>query len=99
MNPSRPAVKCLSDSVQKNAVSVSIDGMRVPLIDLQAQHRNLRPHIEEAIHSVLEEGAFIGGSRVESFENAFALTLGAKHCIGVGNGTDALTLSLKALGI
>ncbi len=73
--------------------------MPIPLIDLKAQYLPLRSKIEQTLKEVLEEGVFIGGRRVERFEDEFAKALGVPHCIGVGNGTDALAISLKALGI
>lgn len=52
-----------------------------------------------AIQAVINDSAFIGGKNLKSFEMNFADFIGARHCIGVGNGTDALFITLKALGI
>jgi len=71
----------------------------IPLLDLGAQYRELRTSIDAAIASVIEKSAFIGGNAVRAFEMEFAAYLGAKHAIGVGSGTDALELALRALGI
>jgi len=71
----------------------------IPLVDLHAQRRQLEPKLSRAIQDVLKRGDFIGGTDVAAFETNFARTLGVRHCIGVGNGTDALALALKALGL
>jgi dTDP-4-amino-4,6-dideoxygalactose transaminase len=69
---------------------------RIELVDLNAMYRDLRPEIDAAIQGVLDRSAFIGGEPVRAFEAAFAEYTGAAHCIGVGNGTDALQLVLMA---
>jgi dTDP-4-amino-4,6-dideoxygalactose transaminase len=71
----------------------------VPGLDLAATHRALADEIEPAVLAVLRSGHYILGPEVEAFESAFADHIGARHCIGVGNGLDALRLSLEALGI
>ena len=73
--------------------------MKIPFIDLKLQYNSIKYEIQPAIEDILENTAFIKGKEVERFENDFAALLGVKHCIGVGNGTDALVISLKALGI
>lgn len=73
--------------------------MRVPFVDLKAQLDSIRPEIDAGIAEVLDTTAFIQGKQVRAFETAFAEYLGAGHAIGVGNGTDALYLALRALGI
>lgn len=73
--------------------------MTIPLVDLQAQHRALRPEIDAAMQRVIERGDFILGQAVGDFEKAFAAFIGTAHCIGVASGTDALFLTLKCLGI
>lgn len=72
--------------------------MPVPLFELRTQTSRLRGELLEAIGSVLKSGQFILGSTVEEFERELAARLGARHVIGVGSGTDALELSLQALG-
>ena len=62
--------------------------MEIPFVDLKAQYHSIKDEILEAVSSVMEESAFIGGSYVRKFESEFAEFCGAKHCIGVGNGTD-----------
>lgn len=73
--------------------------MRVPFVDLKGQYALLQPELEEAFKNIFLQGQFVGGGEVHSFEEKFATKLGVRHCVGVGNGTDALFLSLKALGI
>lgn len=71
--------------------------MRVPFLDLTAQYQSLRPAMDKAMSEVLTSARFIGGSVVTQFETEFADYVGAKHCVGVGNGTDALELALRAM--
>ena len=73
--------------------------MQVPFVDLRAQYAQLKPQIDSAIQDVVDECAFIGGKRVREFESEFARLAGARHCIGVANGTDALYVTLKMMGI
>ena len=73
--------------------------MNVPFVDLKTQYLNIKSEVDVAVQSVFEDGVFVGGIFVSEFEKSFAETYGANHCIGVGNGTDALSLILKALGI
>lgn len=74
-------------------------GIHVPFLDLRAAYLELQPEIDEAVARVLDSGWFILGKEVEAFEREYAQYLGVKHCIGVGNGLDALHLALKALGV
>lgn len=71
----------------------------VPYVDLVKQNEALRPQILDAVDRVLRHGHFINGSEVEDFERELANTLGIEHVIGVGSGTAALTLAMRALGI
>jgi dTDP-4-amino-4,6-dideoxygalactose transaminase len=73
--------------------------MKVPFADLKKQYLNLQSNIDEAITNVLNETAFIGGKFPAKFEKEFAKKAGAKHCISVANGTDAIYITLKMLGI
>jgi len=73
--------------------------MKIPLVDLKAQYERIKDEINAAIQEVIATSAFIGGPYVRAFEEAFAKFCGVKHCIGVGNGTDALFIALKSLGI
>jgi dTDP-4-amino-4,6-dideoxygalactose transaminase len=71
----------------------------IPFVDLKAQYACIKGEIDQAISDVISSSAFIGGPFVKAFESSFAAFCGAKHCIGVGNGTDAIFLALKAMGI
>jgi dTDP-4-amino-4,6-dideoxygalactose transaminase len=71
----------------------------IPLVDLGAQHRQIADEVARGFARVFEKTAFILGEDVKRFEDAFAAFTGAKHCIGVGNGTDALELALRAAGV
>ncbi len=73
--------------------------MNIPLVDLRAQHDELRPSIEAALRVALDESTFIGGPSITSFEQAFAHFCGAKHAVAVASGTDALELALRAAGV
>lgn len=73
--------------------------IKVPFLDLQRIHREIREPLEAAFHRVLDSGWFIMGPEVEAFEAEFAQYCGVSHCIGVGNGLDALHLLLRAYGI
>ncbi len=73
--------------------------MHVPFVDLKAQYAEIRPEIDAAIGAVIGDTAFVGGKYAKSFEGNFAEYVGAAHCVGVGNGTDALYVALKSLGL
>ncbi|HBI72822.1 MAG TPA: transcriptional regulator [Lachnospiraceae bacterium] len=73
--------------------------MQIPLINLKRQYQALQPEIESAVHTVLASGSYIMGVNVKGFEKEFADYIGVKHAIAVGNGTDALMITLQALGI
>ncbi len=73
--------------------------MKIKLINLSRQYQIYKKEIDQAIQSVLLSGNFILGKEVDNFEKDFAKFCGAKYCIGLASGTDALFLSLKALGI
>lgn len=72
---------------------------KIKFLDLTKQYESIEKEINSAIKRVLESGVFIGGKEVEEFERDIAKFCGAKYAIGVSSGTDALFLSLKALGI
>jgi dTDP-4-amino-4,6-dideoxygalactose transaminase len=73
--------------------------MRVPFVDLHAQYLSIRDEIDTAIRAVIADSAFIRGPHVEAFERAWAETLGVKHCVSCANGTDALLIAMRALGV
>jgi dTDP-4-amino-4,6-dideoxygalactose transaminase len=73
--------------------------MEIPLVDLAWQHRAIADEVKVGLERVIESGAFILGPDVQAFEEEFAAASGVRHCIGVGNGTDALELACRALEI
>ena len=73
--------------------------MNIPLIDLRAQYNSISKELDKATIEVLSSAAYIMGKNVTEFEKEFAGYIGTKHAISVGNGTDALVIALKALGI
>ena len=71
----------------------------IPLVDLKAQYRTIKDEVRAAIDDVLEGMQLTIGPNVKAFDQEFAAFCGAKHAIGVGSGTDALQLVIRALGI
>jgi len=71
----------------------------IPLVDLKAQYESIKREIDATIASVISQTSFIGGTFVKKFEEEFARYCGVGHCVGVANGTDALFVALRALGI
>jgi dTDP-4-amino-4,6-dideoxygalactose transaminase len=68
-------------------------------LDLKRQYHDIKEDIDKAIKRVLDKGVFIGGQEIDSFEKEIAEYSGRRFGVGVNSGTDALFLSLKALGI
>jgi len=83
----------------RNTEQLSKGSGQVPFLDLRAATRELREEIDAAIARVVDSGSFLLGKELEAFEGEFAKYVGVRHCIGVGNGLDALHLSLRALGV
>ena len=73
--------------------------VNVPFVDLNAQYRTIREDIDRAISAVIAESAYIRGPHVEGFERAWADTVGVKHCVSCANGTDALLIAMRGLGV
>ena len=73
--------------------------MKVLFLDLKAAYRELQADLDAASRRVMESGWYILGQEVEAFEDEFAAYCGAKHCVGVGNGLDALILILRSYEI
>jgi dTDP-4-amino-4,6-dideoxygalactose transaminase len=71
----------------------------IPLVDLSAQHAAVADEVAEGWRDVLARTAFIGGPQVSKFEAEYASFIGAAHCVGVANGTDAIEIALRALGV
>ncbi len=73
--------------------------MKVPFLDLKAPYAELRDEMDAAYRRVMESGWFIMGEELNAFEAEFAAYCEARHCVGVGNGLDALHLILRAMNI
>jgi dTDP-4-amino-4,6-dideoxygalactose transaminase len=73
--------------------------MKVPLLDLKRQYLNIKDEANDSVLKVLENASYIMGENVVAFEHEFANYVGVRHAISVGNGTDALVITLKAFGI
>ncbi|ELR69588.1 UDP-4-amino-4-deoxy-L-arabinose--oxoglutarate aminotransferase [Fulvivirga imtechensis AK7] len=73
--------------------------MKIPFLDVARQYTRLKREIDDAIEQVLSSGWFIGGERVNSFEQKFANYTGSDYCISCGSGTDALELILRGWNI
>jgi dTDP-3-amino-3,4,6-trideoxy-alpha-D-glucose transaminase len=72
---------------------------RVPMIDLTARDAEEEAELHEAFARVLKSGRYILGPEVEAFEREFAAAVGVPHAVGVANGTEAITIALRALGV
>jgi len=73
--------------------------VRVPFVDLSAQYQAHRAEFDTALAGVIESNAFVGGRPVEEFERSYAQAYGVRHCVTCGNGTDAIYIVLRMLGI
>lgn len=73
--------------------------MNVPFVDLHAQYLTIKREIDDAIAEVIRESAYIRGPHVEKFEKAWAKAVGVKHCVSCANGTDALYIAMRGLGL
>ena len=73
--------------------------MKVPLLDLKAQYGPLREEVRQAVDAVMDAQYFILGPEVAALEEEVAAFVGTSHAIGCASGTDALLLSLMALGV
>ncbi len=81
------------------AATVASATREIPLVDLKAQYRSIKPEIDAAIQAVVDQTAFVGGPYIKQFEAAFAAFCDVEHAIGVGNGSDALYIALRAGGV
>lgn len=73
--------------------------MQVPLLDLKPQYQTLREEIRAEVDRIMDSQMFIGGPKVEAFEQAICAFTGAAHAVGVTSGSDALLIALMALGV
>ncbi|GGM42440.1 glutamine--scyllo-inositol aminotransferase [Micromonospora sonchi] len=72
---------------------------RIPLVDLAAAHAEVAEEVEAGFKRVIADTAFVGGAEVAAFEREYAAFSGVPHCVGVANGTDAVELALRAVGV
>jgi dTDP-4-amino-4,6-dideoxygalactose transaminase len=73
--------------------------VKIPFVDLHAQYLSIQDEIEAAIHQVIRESSFVRGPHVENFERSWAELMQLSHCVSCANGTDALYISMRALGV
>ncbi len=73
--------------------------MKVPFVDLYAQYLTIKPEIDAAIAGVIANSAYIRGPHVDDFEKGWANALAVKHCVSCANGTDALYITMRGLGL
>jgi dTDP-4-amino-4,6-dideoxygalactose transaminase len=73
--------------------------MKIPFVDLYAQYLSIKPDVDAAIAEVISGCAFIRGPHVDAFERAWANAVGVKHCVSCANGTDALYITMRGLGV
>src|SRR5882724_11051338 len=73
--------------------------MKIPFVDLHAQYVSIKGEIDRAIADVIAESAYIRGRHVDAFEQAWAKTLAVKRCVSCANGTDAIYIALRGLGL
>jgi dTDP-4-amino-4,6-dideoxygalactose transaminase len=83
----------------QDAAEAATRSQNVPLTDLHAQYLSIKHEVDEAIAAVIADSAFIRGPFAEAFEEQFARAMGARHCVSCGNGTDALYIAMRALGV
>src|SRR5262249_18481209 len=94
----RPALPPEAQPARRRGASGSAR-MKVPFLDLKAQYETIRGDVDAAIAGVIDRCAFVGGPDVTRFEADFAKAQGVANVIGVGNGTDAIFIALRALGV
>jgi dTDP-3-amino-3,4,6-trideoxy-alpha-D-glucose transaminase len=73
--------------------------IRIPFIDLSRIHATIRPELDDAYQRIMASGWYVLGPELEQFEQEFARFCGVGHCVGVGNGLDALRMTLAALDV
>ena len=73
--------------------------MKIPFVDLHAQYLTIKPEIDAAIQDVIANSAYIRGPHVDKFEKLWREAVGMKHCVSCANGTDALYIAMRGLGI
>jgi dTDP-4-amino-4,6-dideoxygalactose transaminase len=73
--------------------------MKIPFVDLHAQYLTIKPEIDAAIQDVIANSSYIRGPHVDKFEKLWAEALGLRHCVSCANGTDALYITMRGLGL
>jgi dTDP-4-amino-4,6-dideoxygalactose transaminase len=73
--------------------------MKIPFVDLHAQYLTIKPEIDAAIQDVITNSAYIRGPHVDKFEQLWSAAVGIKHCVSCANGTDALYITMRGLGL
>jgi dTDP-4-amino-4,6-dideoxygalactose transaminase len=73
--------------------------MQIPFVDLHAQYLSIKQEIDAAIEDVIRHSSYIRGPHVEAFEREWAKTLDVKHCVSCANGTDAIYIAMRGLGL
>ena len=85
---------------RKNVAMQTLDTVTsIEFVDLKAQYQSIKTEIDTAMATVIASATFIGGPWLKTFEQEFARYCGTTHCVGVANGTDALYIALRTLGI
>jgi hypothetical protein len=92
------------DALRQGRVSARLRGLRargggkimIPFLDMKAVYAELKPELDAAYARVMESGWFVLGKEVEAFEAEYAAFCGTRHCVGLGNGLEALELALRA---
>lgn len=87
------------DHYRKSGDATRFNRMNIPLLDLKAQYQPIRAEIQAAVQAVCDEQGFVLGPRVVAFEESVAKYIGARYAIGCASGSDALLLSLMAMGV
>ncbi len=85
--------------LKKSEIFNTLNFMKVPFVNLKSQYLSIKKDVDQAIHQVLDDISYVRGKYPTQFEENFAKAYGVRHCIGVGNGTDALYIALKMLSI
>jgi len=73
--------------------------MHIPMLDLKRQYNSIKDETDKAVFNVLAHTAYISGPECQSFESEVASYCGSKYAVGVGSGTDALLIALRACGV
>jgi dTDP-4-amino-4,6-dideoxygalactose transaminase len=73
--------------------------MTIPFVDLHAQYQDIKSEVDDAIARVIRESGFVRSRFVDEFEGQWAETIGTRHCVSCANGTDALFVTMRGLGI